>query len=85
MDKVKYCLMPETERASFSGRGLFKAFAVPNYLQDFTNKLQQYGAVIQNGGWFVPDNDEAMKRRSVLRLKRNESWVTKLPKTLSEF
>nr|WP_024965028.1 colanic acid biosynthesis pyruvyl transferase WcaK [Pantoea sp. IMH] len=55
IDKVKRRLMPKIMMAHISGRGIFKSFAVPKYLQDFTNKLQQYDAVIQVGGSFFVD------------------------------
>lgn len=55
MDKVKRRLMPKIMMAHISGSGLFKSMAVPKYLQDFTNKLKQYDAIIQVGGSFFVD------------------------------
>ena len=55
MDKVKRRLMPKIMMAHISGSGLFKSIAVPKYLQDFTNKLKQYDAIIQVGGSFFVD------------------------------
>lgn len=54
-DKVMRRLMPKIMMAHISGKGIFKSFAVPKYLQDFTNKLKQYDAVIQVGGSFFVD------------------------------
>ncbi|MDW8847204.1 colanic acid biosynthesis pyruvyl transferase WcaK [Erwinia sp. MMLR14_017] len=54
-DKVKRRLMPKIMMAHISGRGFFKYFAVPKYLQAFTHKLQQYDAIIQVGGSFFVD------------------------------
>lgn len=54
-DKVKRRLMPKIMMAHISGSGIFKHFAVPQYLQDFTNKLKQYDAIIQVGGSFFVD------------------------------
>lgn len=55
LDKVKRRLMPKIMMAHISGSGIFKSFAVPEYLQDFTNKLKQYDAIIQVGGSFFVD------------------------------
>lgn len=55
MDKVKRRLMPKIMMAHISGSGLFKSMAIPKYLQDFTNKLKQYDAIIQVGGSFFVD------------------------------
>lgn len=55
MDKVKRRLMPKIMMAHISGSGLFKSMAVPKYLQDFTNKLKQYDAIVQVGGSFFVD------------------------------
>ncbi|WP_158783541.1 colanic acid biosynthesis pyruvyl transferase WcaK [Pantoea sp. BAV 3049] len=54
-DKVKRRLMPKIMMAHISGKGIFKFFSVPKYLQDFTDKLKQYDAVIQVGGSFFVD------------------------------
>lgn len=54
-DKVKRRLMPKIMMAHISGRGFFKFFSVPSYLQDFTNKLRQYDVIIQVGGSFFVD------------------------------
>lgn len=54
-DKVKRRLMPKIMMAHISGKGIYKSFAVPEYLQKFTNKLKQYDAIIQVGGSFFVD------------------------------
>ncbi|MGA7507533.1 MAG: colanic acid biosynthesis pyruvyl transferase WcaK [Erwinia billingiae] len=54
-DKVKRRLMPKIMMAHISGKGIFKSFAVPKYLQEFTDKLKQYDAIIQVGGSFFVD------------------------------
>ncbi|MFU9138948.1 colanic acid biosynthesis pyruvyl transferase WcaK [Erwinia tasmaniensis] len=55
IDKIKRRLMPKIMMAHISGSGLFKSFAVPKYLQEFTNRLKQYDAIIQVGGSFFVD------------------------------
>ncbi|WP_067708452.1 MULTISPECIES: colanic acid biosynthesis pyruvyl transferase WcaK [unclassified Erwinia] len=54
-DKIKRRLMPKIMMAHISGSGLFKSFPVPKYLQEFTNRLKQYDAIIQVGGSFFVD------------------------------
>ncbi|CAO96376.1 colanic acid biosynthesis pyruvyl transferase WcaK [Erwinia tasmaniensis] len=53
--KIKRRLMPKIMMAHIRGNGFFKNFAVPRYLQKFTDKLTQYDAVIQVGGSFFVD------------------------------
>ncbi|EXU75227.1 MULTISPECIES: colanic acid biosynthesis pyruvyl transferase WcaK [Erwinia] len=54
-DKVRRRLMPKIMMAHISGRGWHKLLPVPKYLRDFSDKLQQYDAVIQVGGSFFVD------------------------------
>lgn len=55
LTKVKRRLMPKIMMAHIRGSGFFKNFAIPEYLQKFTDRLKQYDAVIQVGGSFFVD------------------------------
>ncbi|MTD26408.1 colanic acid biosynthesis pyruvyl transferase WcaK [Erwinia sorbitola] len=54
-DKIKRRLMPKIMMAHIANRGLFKLFPVPQYLQEFSDNLKQYDAIIQVGGSFFVD------------------------------
>lgn len=55
IDKVKRRLMPKIMMSHISGNGWYKWLPVPKYLRDFSEKMQQYDAVIQVGGSFFVD------------------------------
>ncbi|WP_130830745.1 colanic acid biosynthesis pyruvyl transferase WcaK [[Erwinia] mediterraneensis] len=53
--KVANRLMPKIMMAHLGKGGIWKSFAVPPHLQQFTKSLEKYDAIIQVGGSFFVD------------------------------